>query len=481
MNDKQHDSTVPSVSEALGDLRAFIRKAEAEGELEVIRDADPQLEVGALYEMSLEHLYPPVLLFEQLKGCDPAFRVICNVRTTRFLVGDLDIAALRKFRSQPKEKKTPIPPRLVNTGPLMENVFLGDDVDVTKLPPLLWHAGDGGNYIGTECCVITRDPDNSDWVNIGTYRVMTHDRNTLTVFIEPGKQGDAIRRKYWARGESCPMAVSVGQAPILGTVGATAVPAGVSEYAVAGARIGRPLDVVAGQVTGLPLPADAEIVFEGHMPPPERETRPEGPFGEWPGYYASDEPQPVLKVEALYHRDDAIIVGAPPTKPIYPGRQVKIPNLAAIWDALEGAGVPGVKGVWNLLGGGYRFILVVSISQMHAGHAKMAGLCTAGCNAAYMARLVVVVDDDIDITNPAEVMWALATRWDPKTQTDIIDDCWTGYIDPSLTPEKREGGNVAMSRMIAYAVRPWHWKDDFPKVNAVDPDYAREVREKWSA
>jgi 4-hydroxy-3-polyprenylbenzoate decarboxylase len=148
---------------------------------------------------------------------------------------------------------------------------------------------------------------------------------------------------------------------------------------------------------------------------------------------------------------------------------------------LEAAGVPGIKGVWTMPGGGPRFIRVVAIEQLHAGHAKMAGLVAAGCgSAAYLGRMVIIVDDDIDITNSAEVMWALATRWDPKTQTDIIDGCWTGYIDPMLQPERRAGDNMTNSRAIIYAVRPYHWKDDFPKVNAVDKDYADKVRKTWA-
>jgi 4-hydroxy-3-polyprenylbenzoate decarboxylase len=93
--------------------------------------------------------------------------------------------------------------------------------------------------------------------------------------------------------------------------------------------------------------------------------------------------------------------------------------------------------------------------------------------------MTIVVDDDIDITNQAEVMWALATRWDPKTQTDIIDGGWSGYLDPVVSPEKRKKGDMTNSRIIIYAVRPWHWKDDFPKVNAVSRDYAEAVRRKW--
>ena len=97
-----------------------------------------------------------------------------------------------------------------------------------------------------------------------------------------------------------------------------------------------------------------------------------------------------------------------------------------------------------------------------------------------MGRLTIVVDDDIDITNPAEVLWAMATRWDPKTQTDIIDDCWSGYIDPRLSPEQRAAGDITNSRAIIYAVRPYHWKDQFPEVNAVDPAYAAEIKAKWA-
>jgi 4-hydroxy-3-polyprenylbenzoate decarboxylase len=468
-------------NEAMADLREFLRQAEVADELEHVSGASTDREMGALFEMSNEHLYPPVLLFDKIPGFDPKFRVLSNVRTAKFIVGDLTLDAVKAYRATPKEKSSPIPPEMVKTGPLFENVVTEKDVDVLKFPAPRWHGEDGGDYIGTECMVIVKDPD-SDWVNLGTYRTSVADKTTLSIFIEPGKDGDVIRRKWWAMGKPCPMAVCVGQAPILGVAAAAAAKSGDTEYAMAGGRIGRPIQVVPGQVTGLPLPAEGELVFEGYMPLPEEDARTEGPFGEWPGYYASDErPEPVLHVKTIYHRDDLIILGQPPVKPNYPGRQIKIPRVAALWDAIEAAGVPEVKGVWQLPGGGSRFILIVSIKQLHAGHAKMAGLVTAGCGpGAYMTRMVIVVDDDIDITNPAEVMWAMATRWDPNTQTDIIDGCWTGHIDPALSPEKRAIDDITTSRMIAYAVRPWHWKDDFPKVNAIAPDYAEEVRSKWA-
>ena len=145
-----------------------------------------------------------------------------------------------------------------------------------------------------------------------------------------------------------------------------------------------------------------------------------------------------MRVGAIYHRNDPIMLGQPPAKPTFPGRQPSLAGMAAIWDALEAAGVPGINGVWKPLGPGVGFMNVISIKQMHPGHAKMAGLVAAGAGpSAYMGRITVIVDDDIDVTSTPEMMWAMATRWDPKTQTDIIDGCYSGYIDPSISPEKR--------------------------------------------
>jgi 4-hydroxy-3-polyprenylbenzoate decarboxylase len=475
--DQEHEL----LCEALGDLRAYMRIVEARGELEVVDGADPHLEMGALYELSLRKRYPPVLLFENIKGYSPDYRVLTNVRFAKTLVGNLDLGRVRAHRKANRWASNPIPPKEVNTGPVMDNVFTGDDVDILKFPAALWKEGDGGRYIGTECLVINKDPD-TGWVNVGTYRSMVHDGKTLAVFIEPGKHGDLIRKKYWARGEPCPMVICVGQAPVLGNVAGTASRHGVSEYDTAGGRIGRPIETVRGLLTDLPIPADAEVAFEGFMPPADEESAPEGPFGEWPGYYATSvRTETVLKIGAVYHRDKPVLIGQPPALPTYAGRQPSIGGMAAIWDALETAGVPGITGVWKPLGGGVSFLNVVSINQLHAGHAKMAGLVTAGCGpGAYMTRIVIIVDDDIDITKPAEIMWALATRWDPATQTDIIDDCWTGYIDPYLPPDKRDQDNLTTPRAIIYACRPYHWKEQFPKVNAVATDYADEIRAKWS-
>ncbi|MEE8562050.1 MAG: UbiD family decarboxylase, partial [Alphaproteobacteria bacterium] len=301
---------------AIGDLREFLRISEAHGELQVIEGADPHHEMGAIHELSLEHLYPPVLLFKGIKGCDPSARVIMNVRTSKFMVGGLDLDAVVEYRLRRREgAPQPIPPLLVETGPVLDNVIEGESVDIFRFPHPVWHAEDGGPYPGTECLVIMRDPE-TEWINIGTYRIQAHDSDTLTIFIEPGKHGDVIRRKYWARGEACPVAACLGQAPVLGGVGRVGYGPGVSELDIAGGQIGRAIEVVAGPRTGIPIPADAEIALEARILPPGQETRVEGPFGEWPGYYASgSRDEPAVKIDAIYHRDDPIMIGQPPVRP----------------------------------------------------------------------------------------------------------------------------------------------------------------------
>ena len=229
-------------AEALADLRKLLQFAEEIGNLEFIDGADPDLEIGALYELSLGEEKPPVLVFRNIKGFPPDYRIAVNVRSSEvFDSGAKGLDLVQNYRRHRQKRRDPIPPVKVDSGPVFENVLEGELVNANRFPAPRWHENDGGRYIGTECMVIVRDPD-SDWVNCGTYRVQMHDSKTLCVFIEHGKHGDVIRRKYWAQGKPCPMVVSVGQAPVLGAVAASTPGPGLSEFAVAGSRLGRPID-----------------------------------------------------------------------------------------------------------------------------------------------------------------------------------------------------------------------------------------------
>jgi UbiD family decarboxylase len=262
------------------------------------------------------------------------------------------------------------------------------------------------------------------------------------------------------------------------------VPQGISEFDFAGMIKGGPVEIMKGEITGLPFPANDEMVIEGEMYPADKEKLIEGPFGEWTGYYGSGARyNPSIRVNAVYYRNDPIHAASPPLKPSlwkFAGFPVPVTCAPPTWDALEAAGVRGVQGVWYLEGGGERFIPVISIKQDHAGHAKQAALVVAGCHGAgYLSRIIIVVDDDIDPTNTNDVLWAVATRCDFDRDIDIIKGTWSGGLDPILHPEQKQKGDTTTPKLIIDACRPFHWRDKFPPVNEVSPEVRKKTVEKW--
>ncbi len=265
-----------------------------------------------------------------------------------------------------------------------------------------------------------------------------------------------------------------GEDPALFVAGFEYLPAGVSEYDFAGAVKGSGIEVHPGPVTGLPIPARAEIILEGHLKPIAESSVLEGPFGEFTGYFAADKrPCPVMEIDAIHHRSDPILLGSPPMKP--PRFHFGLPLRAAgMWSNLEAAGVTDVTGVWQHVS---QLMTVVALKQRYDGHAKRAALIAAA--HSYMGRLVVVVDDDIDPSDLADVMWAVATRCEPSEQTDIIRNGWSSALDPRIPPEDKARGITSHSKLIIEAVKPFAWIDKFPKLSALSNEDARAIEDKW--
>jgi len=144
------------------------------------------------------------------------------------------------------------------------------------------------------------------------------------------------------------------------------------------------------------------------------------------------------------------------------------------------AGVPDVTAAWAHETGNARLLLAVSIKQRYPGHAKQAGHVAAMCHVgAYAGRYVIVTDEDIDVSDLEELTWAMITRSDPATSIDIIKDAWSTPLDPRIPPWEKEKGNMTNSRAIINACRPFHWKDQYPKVNMPDAETQRLAKEKW--
>ena len=366
-------------------------------------------------------------------------------------------------------------PREVNDGPVYENIMEGDDVDLLKLPVPIHHEHDGGRYIGTACGVITRDPD-SGRVNVGTYRVQVRNKNSCTSYISNGKQGRIHRDKYLAAGKPCPMVIVVGIDPVTYMAARYTLSDKVPELDWAGGIQGQPLDVVKGELTGLPFPAASEIVLEGEVSATETDL--EGPFGEWHGYYAGEARQePVITIKRVYFRNDPILTCAASQKPPHSHLFERcFLRSAALMDSLEGAGIPDVKGVWAHQAGAGRTFIVVSIKQRYLGHSTQVGLVASQVSpAGYIGRWIVVVDDDIDPSDIHDVIWAMGTRCDPKTRTHMLDHCWSSRIDTMVTDYDR----LYNSRMVIDACIPYERLDDFPRVTQTSPELADEVRKRF--
>jgi 4-hydroxy-3-polyprenylbenzoate decarboxylase len=187
----------------------------------------------------------------------------------------------------------------------------------------------------------------------------------------------------------------------------------------------------------------------------------------------------LIHIHSVLYRNDPIILGAPPVRPPAEHSVYRaFTRSARIWDALEGAGVPGVKGVWCHPAGGSRMLNIVSIQQQFSGHARQAGLIAAQCQAAlYANRYTIVVDEDIDPTNTFQVLWALCTRSDPETSIQIITRSMKTSDDP-IGPADGSGG--FSSRAVIEACKPFETIKDFPLVSGPSPELREEIYRKFA-
>ncbi len=467
------------------DIRGWLKEVGELGELQVVENVDWNLELGAIAELSIRKKNCPALHFQGIKGYPHDYGVVaCSLTTPARFAHTYNLpksdswrGTLEIFRTRYEEWQQSVDrfaPTVVTDGPMMKNIQRGDKVDLTIFPTPLWHELDGGRYIGSGHSVITADPDTGE-VNLGCYRVQLHDKNTCGIHQTPGRHGRLHVDKYHSRGQKAPMVLSIGHHPLFFAVSGSEVPHEPrSEYHFMGAVRGEPVRVIKEEMTGLPMPADADIVLAGYVPVGKR--RKEGPFGEFTGYYSAEdeEPQPVIEIERVYYRDNPIILGAPPNRP--PDEYSKMMDVvrsARLYNDLIKAGVPEVKGAW-MSDQGRQLLISVAIKQKYAGHARQAAL--AACPGYTMGRYVVVVDEDIDPTDSDEVMWALCTRTDPARDIDIIREMRSIPLDPIV---RKPTDNHFTSRALINACKPFEWKDRFPRAIKMSKELEEKIKAKW--
>ena len=489
--------------ENIKDLRSWISLLESKDELRRIKaEVNWDKELGAICRRVTSR-EGPALMFENIKGYkDGQFRSLftngLGARRRVALAMDMpkDTPNDQIVKRIKERLCDPIKPVVVDEGPVKENIVEGDEIDLYQLPVPKWHAKDGGRYIDTTACTITKDPDTGD-LNIGTYRGMLVGRNMIGKLLATTQDWGKHFVKYRDRGEPMPVAIVYGGDPYMIMCSTTPIQhrRGTSEYDYAGGLRGSATELIKCESIDLLVPAHAEIVVEGYISPDPSTFKMEGPFGEYPGYYGGlANPKPTVVVQTMTYRNDAIFRGN--EEGSSPGRLCEspyyvVPTMCAIaWNWLEEAGVPGVKDVWGHLVTSAPTNIRVRIKKTYRGHAKQVANALWGSNIGnYVAKHVVVVDEDIDIHSEEDMEWALAYRVNAgMNDVQVFHGCFGSMLDPSTPLASRNVprfGQGKWSRVLVDATMDWELEPEdqfggniYPELCTVIPPHEEALIDK---
>lgn len=470
---------------AYRDLREWLKALEKGGELKRIKkETDWNLEVGAITRRVYD-LRAPAPLFEKIKGYPEGYRILgapiglsaVNKYARIALAMDMPVDSQVRdlVEEYIKRKKNPLKPVLVAHGPCHENVYMRDEVDLFKLPAPLIHQGDGGRYISTWHAVISKDPD-TGWVNYGMYRQMIHERNKLGLSASHPKDFASQLQKYNQREQRMEVAVALGTEPITPIVAATAVGVGVNEVDIIGALRMEPLELTKCKTVDLYVPATAEIVFEGYVDAKER--RPEGPFGEYTGYNAGGVIENlVFNVTAITYRHQPILPMSCMGVPVDDSHVVfTIAGSAEILEELrDKRGFP-VEFV-HTLPEGVAHITVVSTKVPYKSYVRHMAMALWGSQAGRFSTILLVVDDDVDITDTTQILWALATRVHPDRGIWKVPHTYTSRLIPWLEPEEKK--YMEGARVLLDGTWPYDWPSEWiPQVSSFTTLWPKETQDR---
>jgi UbiD family decarboxylase len=418
----------------LRSLREFIAELTTLGELQQIdAEVDWNLEIGAVIRRSYD-LRAPAPLFTTIAGYQgtgfrvlgapgalsgpehPLARIALSLGLPAESSGQQIMEAVVAARDRPG-----IAPVTVDaaSAPCKQNILLGKDIDLFAFPTPLIHGNDGGRYIQTYGMNIARTPDGS-WTNWSINRMMIAGKDTLACLI-PGPQHLGIIRAQWTRlGKPMPIALALGVEPGLPYVGAMPLPEGEDESHFLGALFGEGIEVVPAETVDLAVPATAEIVIEGHIAFDQQVM--EGPMNEYPGYNALEaSPKPLFTVSAITHRDGAIlpvVAAGPPVEEDHTGTGTM--HAAEILYNLRKAGLP-VSSTWFSYESAIHWLIVSVRQDWHETSgipadelARRIGEIVFAGKAGFGVPKILLVEDDIDITDLNQVVWAFATRAHPE-------------------------------------------------------------------
>jgi 4-hydroxy-3-polyprenylbenzoate decarboxylase len=473
------------------DLREFVAFLEAQGDLRRISaPVSTQLEMTEIAYRSLR-ADGPAILFENVVGHDMpvAINLFCSERRMNWALGveDAGILAdrlegmiemvqggppqgvLNKLRTLGRLVHVgAYQPRTISNAPCQQVVLSGEDVDLYSLPIIKCWPMDAGPYI-TLPLVITRDPETGTQ-NYGIYRMQVFDRSTTGMHWQTHKVG---ARHYRASSEKLEVAVALGGDPASIWTGSAPLPPDIDEMVLAGFIRDEGVELAQAVSVDLRVPAHAEIVLEGYVIPGEERT--EGPFGDHTGYYSLAEPYPVFHVTTITRRHNPIypttFVGRPPTEDYWMGKvteRVFLPLIRLILPEVVDINMPA-EGIFHNL-------VLVSMKKEYPGHARKVMYGLWGLGLLSLTKVIVVVDDFVDVQNPSEVAWRVANNINPATDLVLVD----GPIDDLdvASPTPRFGSKVGIDATRKGPQEGYH--REWPPDIEMSPEIRERVSARWA-
>ena len=408
------------------DLRSFVDAYGRAHPSEVIRVTEPvsiEEDVMALVLEYERRCRFPILLFEKVADYD--IPIVCNAVASRralaFALGVDERALAAEYARRIKDYVKPV---VVPKAPFGHRVLTGAALDLAKLPMPLYFPGDAGRYL-TAGMLVARDPETGVETE-GYHRFQLKGPDRMGVSLHSRRRMFEYQRRAEAKGKALPCAVVLGLHPLVSMGSLAYPPPDVGKFEVVGVLLGEPLEVAPCSTIDLHVPAAAEIVIEGEILPGVRE--PEGPFGEFTGYFSRRSTEHVFVAKAIAMREK------PWFQSIGSGRAgdhittLGLIREAEITNALARV-IPNVRGVHVPLSGTSSFTAYVSIAQGRPGEAKHVIPIVLGVD--HYLKLVVVVDDDIDVFDESEVLWAIATRMQADRDLVVISGSLGAMLDPS--------------------------------------------------
>lgn len=478
------------------DLQGFIKLLEQKGNLRRIKTlVDPNLEIAEIANRMLQS-GGPALLFEHVKGSP--YPLAIN------LMGTVERVCWAMNMEHPTELETlgkklallyqPRPPKKLSQAvelgralfdvikakpdrdlfpPCQQVVLKGDEVDLTQLPLLRVYPGDADKVI-TLGLMITKDPE-TRIVNVGVYRLQLQSKHTMTVQWLSVRGATRHLRKAAEMGKKLEVAIALGVDPLVIMAAATPLPVDLSEWLFAGLYGGRGINLAKCKTVDLEVPADSEFVLEGTITPGE--TAIDGPAGDHMGYYGGvNEAAPLIRFHCLTHRQNPVYLTT------FSGRPPKEDAMMAlalnrIYTPILRQQVPEIVDFFLPMEGLSYKIAVIAIDKAYPGHARRAALAfwTALPQFNY-TKFVVVVDKDINVRDPRQVVWAITSKVDAVRDVFILPD---NHFDSLDFATERPGlgsrmGIDATTKMYPESDRPWS------ETLKSDPDTAAMVDRRWA-